>query len=45
MTIPLARSTKTIVEPKPKQDLIEEALMASLEEMVQPSFNVKHFIE
>jgi hypothetical protein len=33
------------VEPKPKQDLIEEALMASLEEMAQPSFDVEHFIE
>jgi hypothetical protein len=32
------------VEPKPKKDFIEEALMASLEEMAQPSFDVEHFI-
>jgi hypothetical protein len=33
------------VEPKPKKDLLEEALMVSLEEMAQPSFDVEHFIE
>ena len=34
-----------MVEPKPKQDSIEEVLMASLEEMVQPALDDEHFVQ
>jgi hypothetical protein len=33
------------VEPKPKSDPIEEVLMVSQEEMVQPFFDEEHFIQ
>ena len=36
INVSLARSHNTIVEPKPKEDPIEEVLMASLEDMAQP---------
>jgi hypothetical protein len=45
MTIPLDRSINTMVEPRPKQDPIEEVLMTSLQEMAQPTFDVEHFVE
>jgi len=41
----LARSHNTIVEPKPEQDLVEEVLLASLEDLAQPLFDDEHFIE
>ena len=34
-----------MVEPKPKQDSIEEVLMASLEEMAQPTLDDEHFVQ
>jgi hypothetical protein len=34
-----------IVEPKPEQDPIEEVLLASLEDLAQPTFDVEHFIK
>jgi hypothetical protein len=34
-----------IVEPKPKQDPIEDVLMASLEDMAQPVLNDEHLIQ
>jgi hypothetical protein len=34
-----------IVEPKPELDPIEEVLMVSQEEMVQPFFDEEHFIQ
>jgi hypothetical protein len=34
-----------MVEPKPKQDSIEEILMASLEEMTQPVLDDEHFVQ
>ena len=34
-----------MVEPKPKQDPIEEVLMASQEEMAQPILNDEHFAQ
>jgi hypothetical protein len=43
IAIPLACSINTIVEPKPKQDSIEEVLMTSLEEMAQPV--LEHFVQ
>jgi hypothetical protein len=43
--VSLARSNNTIVEPKPKQDPIEDVLMASLEDMVQPALDDEHFIQ
>jgi hypothetical protein len=45
ITISLARSHNAIVEPKLEQDPLEEVLMASLEEMAEPVFDVEHFIE
>jgi hypothetical protein len=41
----LARSHNVIVEPKPKQDPIEDVLMASLEDMAQPALDDEHFIQ
>ena len=43
--IPLAHSINTMVEPKPEQDSIEQVLMASLEEMVQPALDDEHFVQ
>ena len=34
-----------IVEPKPKQDPIEDVLMASLEDMAQLALDGEHFIQ
>ena len=34
-----------MVEPKSKQDSIEEVLMASLEEMAQPALDDEHFVQ
>jgi hypothetical protein len=34
-----------MVEPKPKQDFIEEVLMVSLEEMAQPALDDEHFVQ
>ena len=34
-----------MVEPKPKQDSIEEVLMVSLEEMAQPALDDEYFIQ
>ena len=34
-----------MVEPKPEQDSIEEVLMASLEEMAQPTLDDEHFVQ
>ena len=42
--VPLARSINTIVEPEPEPDPIEEVLMVSQEEIVQPFFDEEHFI-
>jgi hypothetical protein len=45
INVSLARSHNAIVEPKPKQDPLEEVLIASAEEMAEPVFDVEHFIE
>jgi len=45
INIPLDRSINTTVEPKYKQDSIEEVLMASLENMAQPILDDEHFIQ
>ena len=45
IAVSLARPHNAIVEPKPEQDPIEDVLMASLEDMAQPVFDVEHFIE
>jgi len=45
IVVTLARSINTIVEPKPKQDSIEEVLMASLEEMAQLVLDDEHFVQ
>jgi len=44
IVVPLAQSINTIVKPKPEPDPIEEVLMVSQEEMVQPFFDEEHFI-
>jgi len=41
----LARSNNVIVEPKPKQDPIEDVLMASLKDMAQPALDDENFIQ
>jgi len=41
----LACSNNTIVEPKPKQDPIEDVLMASLKDMAQPALDDENFIQ
>jgi hypothetical protein len=45
IVILLARSNNAIVEPKPKQDPVEEVLVASLEDMAQPALDDEHFIQ
>jgi hypothetical protein len=45
INVSLARSHNAIVEPKLKEDSIEEVLMTSLEDMAQPLFDDEHFIE
>ena len=34
-----------IVEPKPKQEPVEDVLMASLEDMAQPALDDENFIQ
>ena len=41
----LACSNNVIVEPKPKQDPIEDVLMASLKDMAQPALDDENFIQ
>jgi hypothetical protein len=45
IVVPLERSHNAIVEPKPEQDPVDEVLVASLEDLAQPTFNVEHFIK
>jgi hypothetical protein len=45
IVVSLEHSHNAIVEPKPKQDPVEEVLVASLEDLAQPTFDVEHFIE
>jgi hypothetical protein len=45
IVVSLECSHNTIVEPKPEQDPIEEVLLASLEDLAQPTFDVEHFIK
>jgi hypothetical protein len=45
IVVSLERSHNAIVEPKPEQDPVEEVLVASLEDLAQPTLDVEHFIE
>jgi hypothetical protein len=45
IVVSLERSHNAIVEPKLEQDPVEEVLVASLEDLAQPTFDVEHFIE
>ena len=45
IVVSLARSNNTIVEPKLEQDPIEDVLIASLEDMAQPTLDDEHFIQ
>jgi hypothetical protein len=45
IVVPLARSINMIVESEPKLDPIEEVLVVSQEEMVQPFFDEEHFTQ
>ena len=45
IVISIAHSNNALVEPKPKQDPIEDVLMASLEDMAQPALKDEHFIQ
>jgi len=45
INVSLARSHNAIVENKPKEEPIEDVLMASLEDMARPQFNTEQFIE
>jgi hypothetical protein len=45
IVILLAHSNNMIVEPNPEQDPVEDILMASLENMAQPTLDDEHFIQ
>ena len=45
IVVSIAHSNNTIVEPKPKQDPVEDVLMASLEDMAQLALDDEHFIQ
>jgi hypothetical protein len=45
INVSLAHSHNAIIESKLEQDLVEEVLMASLEDLAQPIFDDEHFIK
>src|SRR6185437_11311122 len=45
IAVPLSRSNNAIMEPKPKQDPMENVMMAYLENMAEPDLDVENFIE
>jgi hypothetical protein len=45
IAVPLSRSNNAIMEPKPKQDPMENVTMDYLENMAEPALDVENFIE